>query len=176
MTEYYIIKQSAVNPVKPVLIQPDAYTYRLTNETFLQFPESSSGYYEYTGESDLPGILTSPTFMVESTIKKVIEMYDETIIWKTLMILPDKMEQMNLASECYWIPKLKSFDCLDETSVVMPEGTIKRLVIREDKIGNADIFQIKNTVSNVIIVSLRLAESISRRNVYGVCFERVQVR
>ena len=66
--------------------------------------------------------------------------------------------------------------CLHEDAVVLPDGTIKKLVIDHKKIPNIDIFQIKNAVHNRVLVSLRMAESISRRKAYGVMFERVEVR
>ena len=52
------------------------------------------------------------------------------------------------------------------------------LIIDKSKMRNLDIFRIaKDGVSeNLVVVSLALAESISRRNAYGVIFERIEVR
>lgn len=175
MMEYYLIKQIAVSPVSPVLIEPEAYSYQLTEQAFLKYPESSTGYYEYREDAELPGVLTNPTFMVNESIRRVISMYDGQIEWKSLAVLPNQMAEMDRASETYWIPNLRKYDCLDAAAVVLPEGTIQKLVINHALVPNADIFQIRGTKENKIVVSLALAESISRRNICGVGFERVEV-
>lgn len=174
--EYYLIKQCVVNPIKPLFVQPEPYKYKLSKEEFEKIPDVSLGYYEYSQETELPAIMYHPTFMVNQKIKKVIEMYDEAVCFKALTILPNDFDKVNEASITYGIPYLRKYDCIHEDSIIMPEGTIKKLVIDHKKIPNADIFQIKNIVQNKILVSLRMAESISRRNVYGVEFERVEMR
>lgn len=176
MMEYYLMKQYAINPVNPLLVEPGPYKYRLSQEEFDNLPDCSLGYYEYTLETELPAILIHPTFMVSQQIKKVIEMYDETVRFKSLTILPNDFDRVDEASMTYAIPYLRRYDCLHEDSVVLPDGTIKKTVIDHKKIPNIDIFQIKNAVQNRVLVSLRMAESISRRNAYGVMFERVEVR
>lgn len=174
--EYYLMKQMEVNPIKYVLLKKEQYEYLLTKENFEKMPDISIGYYEYAKDVELPDMMVRPTFMVNETIKNVIAMYDETVTFKTLTFLPNAMDEMKEKSKSYAIPNLRRFDCLHEESVVLPEGTIKSLIIDSKKIPNADIFQIKNTVQNKVLVSLRLAESISRRNVYGIEFQKVQVK
>lgn len=175
MTDYFLMRQEAVNPVKPVLLKAEEYAYRLTAENFEKMPRSSAGYYDFNEYSEFPGIMVHPTYMVNMRIKKVIEMYDETIKWKSVTIMPNDGSKMKEASEVYWIPKLREFDCFDKETVIMPDGTIKRLVIRRDKVQNSDIFQISRARENKVVVSLRMAESICRRNIYGVRFERIEV-
>lgn len=176
MMEYYLMKQYAVSPVSPLLVEPEPYQYRLSREGFDSLPDCSLGYYQYSLETELPAVLTHPTFMVSQDIKKVIGMYDETVPFKALTILPNDFDKVNEASMTYAIPYLRRYDCLHEDAVVLPDGTIKKLVIDHKKIPNIDIFQIKNAVHNRVLVSLRMAESISRRKAYGVMFERVEVR
>lgn len=176
MMEYYLMKQIAVSPVKPVLIDPEAYAYQLTEQAFMNYPDSSTGYYEYGEDAELPGVLTNPTYMVNTAIHRVVTMYDAQIEWKTFAVLPNQMSEMNRASETYWIPNLKRYDCLDDSAVVLPEGTIRKLVVNLEGIPNTDIFQIRGTRENMVAVSLALAESISRRGIYGVGFERIEVK
>lgn len=174
--EYYAIKQITVNHVNPLLMKPEPYKYKLSGEDFKNLPECSIAYYEYNPQTERPAILSAPTFMVNETIKKVIEMYDDTVRFKSLIVLPHDLGMVPQASVTYGIPYLRRYDCIHEDSVIMPEGTIKKLVLDHKKFPNTDIFQIENTVQNIIIVSLRMAESISRRGAYGVVFERVEVR
>ena len=175
MMEYYLVKQNAVNPVRPLLKEPEPYRYKLSKEDFEHLPDYATGYYRYSKDVELPAVLLQPTFMVSPEVKKVIEMYDEMVQFKAVTILPNDFDKAKEASITYGIPWLRRYDCLHEESIVLPEGTIKRLVIDHKKIPNVDIFQIKNTVQNKILVSLRMAESISRRNIYGITFERAEV-
>lgn len=174
--EYYAIKQITVNHVTPMLMKPEAYKYKLSKEAFANLPDCSIAYYKYEQYIERPAILTVPTFMVNETIKKVIEMYDDTVKFKSLIVLPDDFDMVPAAAITYGIPYLRRYNCVHEDSVIMPEGSIKRLVIDHKRFPNIDIFQIENIVQNKIIVSLRMAESISRRGAYGVAFERVEVK
>lgn len=176
MMEYFLLKQFSENPVQPVLPDPGAYPYRMTHKNFEGMPAGSVAYFRYDEEEQMPGILLQPTFMVNDTIKGVMLMYDDTIRFKTLAVLPDVIDRMTEASVCYNIPDMKCYECLHEDSVVMPDGTVKKLVVDHRKIPNADFFSIKDVIHNRVLVSLRMAESIGRRNVYGIEFERVEVR
>ena len=176
MMEYFLLRQLAENPVRPVLPEPGNYPYRLTHQNFEGMPTGSVAYFRYGDEEQMPGILLQPTFMVNDTIRSVMELYDGTIRFKTLALLPDVIDRMTDSSVNYSIPDIKCYECLHEDCVVMPDGTVKRLVVDHRKIPNADVFSIKETTHNRVLVSLRMAESISRRNVYGVEFERVEVR
>lgn len=176
MMEYYLMEQLAENPVNPVIVDSVTYPYQLNEYNFQNIPQNHASYYESSAYTEFPGVLLWPTFMVSSAVKKVVQMYDETLQWKTFMILPNEMSKMEQETAEYWIPNPRRYDCLHEDSVIMPEGTIKKMILDSRKIPNVDIFQIKNIAKNKIVVSLRLAESISRRNIYGICFKPVEIK
>ena len=54
MMEYYLMKQYAVSPVSPLLVEPEPYQYRLSREGFDSLPDCSLGYYQYSPETELP--------------------------------------------------------------------------------------------------------------------------
>ena len=57
-----------------------------------------------------------------------------------------------------------------------PNGALKEVILDQHKIKGRDIFRIKGIIENKTIISLAVAESIMRRNPYGVGLERVQVK
>ena len=173
--EYYLIKQYAATPVEPVLLEQEKYKYLLNKENFDGMPINSIGYYEYRAEAEFPGVMKYPTFMVNKVIRDVFAMYDESVCFKSIVLLPNVINKSNEASEKYYIPNLKRYECMDESSEALPDGTVKRLVLNHKKMANDDVFQVGGIIHNRIVVSLRLAESISRRSVYGIEFERVTI-
>lgn len=173
--EYYLIKQYAAAPVVPVLLEREKYRYLLDKENYDSMPANSIGYYEYGTGAEFPGVMKHPTFMVNKTIRDVFAMYDDSICFKSIVLLPNAIDKSAEASEKYYIPNLKRHECMDESAEVLPDGTIKVLVLNHKKMVNDDVFQVGGIIHNKIVVSLRLAESISRRGVYGIEFERVTI-
>lgn len=173
MMEYYLMEQYAVTPVAPVLLEHEKYKYLLDRKNYESMPAVSIGYYEYGAGAEFPGVMRQPTFMVNRTVRDVFAMYDDSIRFKSIVLLPNVIEKSDEASEKYYIPDLKRYGCLDESADVLQDGTVKRMVLNHKKMANDDVFQIDGLIRNKVVVSLRLAESISRRSVYGIAFERV---
>ena len=89
---------------------------------------------------------------------------------------PDKKEDISVASKTYWIYDCVMEDCLHQDTVIYPNGALKEVILDQHKIKGRDIFRIKGIIENKTIISLAVAESIMRRNPYGVGLERVQVK
>ena len=109
-------------------------------------------------------------------IRKVMKMYDERISFKALQVYPDKKEDISVASKTYWIYDCVMEDCLHQDTVIYPNGALKEVILDQHKLKGRDIFRIKGIIENKTIISLAVAESIMRRNPYGVGLERVQVK
>ena len=58
---------------------------------------------------------------------------------------------------------------------IYPNGTLKELILERKFINDEDVFKVKGTLENFIIVSLPVVESILRRKMYGVAFREVRV-
>ena len=114
--------------------------------------------------------------MISDMIRKVMKMYDERISFKALQVYPDKKEDISVASKTYWIYDCVMEDCLHQDTVIYPNGALKEVILDQHKIKGRDIFRIKGIIENKTIISLAVAESIMRRNPYGVGLERVQVK
>lgn len=173
--ELYKMKTNANSPVNPVYLESEKYAYSLTKENFMKMPESSAGYYEYKNTVVIPDVMMAPTYMVSNLIKDTISIYDSSIVFKNIILLPNNEDDLNKGVQMFNIPNLPRINCLSEESVILPNGAVKEVLLDEAKIQNKDIFMIDNVVENIVIVSLRLMESILRRNVFGVKFERVKI-
>lgn len=176
MNEYYIIKSNVTTPVKPILLQANEYAYKLSDENFKNMPQGSSGYYEYRNDVCSPDLLTHPTFMVSDLVKNAIEIYHDNLEWKQLYVMPTDERYINKGVQLFYIPRLEGIDCLVNDVVILPNGAVKDIILDNKKLKNNDIFYIEGIVENIVIVSLRLVESILRRNPLGISFERVEVR
>lgn len=174
--EYFMLKSSAKTPLKPINIDTKRYQYRLTKENFNRIPRSEVYYFQNTDDIEIPELMVHPTFMVGETLKDIISLYDDTIIWKSLYLVPNEEEKMIGGTKHYQIPRLKRYKCLHPETEKQPNGAITKLILDKQRIRNMDIFQVQEAQENFVLVSLALAESISRRNLYGVRLERVEVR
>lgn len=174
--EYFMLKSSVKTPLQPIDIDMKRYQYRLTKENFNRIPKSEVYYFENTEDIEIPELLVHPTFMVGETLQNIISLYDDTILWKSLYLVPNEEQKMIGGTKHYQIPRIKRYKCLHPDTEKQPNGAITKLVIDKKKVRNLDVFQVEGTQENYILVSLAVAESISRRHLYGVRLERVEVR
>lgn len=159
---------------------------RIQNKFILQkFPDRGSVEYDtsyadkvrehtllHTIESDkssYPDVLEEPLYMVSQKVREVIELYDETAIYKkvSMVNMPRKKR-----SE-YNVLLVDRIDCLHEDAEFYPDKSIKNLVLDRKKIGDRVIFKVKGIGPAYMIVSLDIVESLLRRNCYGVKFTKV---
>jgi hypothetical protein len=174
--EYFAMKTNVTNPVEPVLLQGKEYTYSLTKESFARFPEMSVGYYEYKSDVILPDILQQPTFLVSENVKKVLLLYDDTLRCKSICIMPNREADLAKGMQTYHIMNFERRDCLAREAKILPNGTVEKVILDSARIPNMDVFMVDKTAENIVIVSLRLEESIARRNMLGIKFVPVEVR
>lgn len=174
--EYFLLKSSVVVPPKPIRLDTKLYQYRLTQEAYERMPKSEICYFHHTEDTEIPEILLQPTFMVGDSLKRIISLYDETVSWKSLYFMPDEEDKVMEGTIHCWIPDLPKVRCLHAETEIQPNGAVSKLVLDKRFLRNIDIFQIEETQENLVLVSLALAESISRRHLYGVRLERVEVK
>lgn len=174
--EYFLIKSSVKAPLQPIHMDTNLYRYRLTEENYQRLPKSEIYYYHHTEDIEIPELMLQPTFMVGDVLQHMISMYDDTVLWKSLYMMPDEEDKITEITRHYWIPKFTRIKCLHPQVEIQPNGAVKELILDRKRLRNMDIFQVEETQENFVLVSLALAESISRRHPYGVRLERVEVR
>lgn len=176
--EYYLLRQSGkvVNPVKITSLDQRTYTARMTHDEFRSLENLKNVYIEYNRTWELPDLLIYPTYMVSDEIRKVFCMYDDSMSFKGVQLFPAQQKWIKEASPIYWVYDCVAADCLHKDTIVQPNGAIKELILDGRKVTGSDIFKVRGTMENKTIVSLAVAESILRRNPYGVAFEKVAIQ
>lgn len=178
MNEYYLLRQSRdiVNPIK---IEGDSiahYPPAMMHQDFRGLESVKVAYIEYQKYQEIPDILAYPTYMVSDEIRRVLHMYDENISFKGVQVFPNRPKYIKEASKVYWVYDCVMENCLHKDSVRLPNGELKELILDKRKLRGRDIFRVQGTLDNKLVISLAVAESILRRNLYGVGLERLSVR
>ena len=176
MMEYFLLQSSVTVPFRPIMFDQTAVPYTMTEENYRKLPDSNSFYYHIKEDEEIPELLVKPTFLCGEELKHIMEVYDPTVRWKSIYIMPDQEEQVVEGTRHYWIPDLMKQKCVHKDCRIMPNGSIEHLILDQQRLRNLDLFQVDGLVENKVVVSLQLAESISRRHMYGVSLERVEVR
>ncbi len=174
--EYFVIKSHAVMVPEPARISNQDYPYQMNEENFEKIEDAKVDYYHLNKDTEIPEVLLKPTFMCGDSLKHIMEIYDPAIKWKSVYLIPGMEEQLVEGTIHYWIPSMKRQHCLHRDCVTLPNGALQKLILDQRQVRNMDVFQVADTRENYVIVSLALAESISRRHMYGVALERVEVR
>ena len=174
--EYYrlILSDRVKNRLK---LNGLAYAYHKANispEEFKILPKGNVTYYQYENSIEITDIIADPTLMVSPSLKKVLMMYNDDIEAKSVKAFPTDAN-IDVSPE-YWILNVPEVDCLNKDEVeIYPNGAVKELILERNYINDEDVFKVKGTLENFVIVSLPVVESILRRKMYGVAFREVKV-
>ena len=174
--EYFVMKSSVNSPFTTNGKETMLYPHRLSEENYQSMPAGKVYYYQDREDIEIPELLIQPTFMVGDSLRQIISVYDDAVDWKALYMMPNEEEKVVNKTKRYSIPNLTKWKCLHKEAEVAPNGAVTKLVLDKSKMRNMPIFQVEETMENYVIVSLELAESISRRHLYGVRVERVEVK
>lgn len=123
-------------------------------------------------QGSYPDVIEAPLFMVSQKVKNVIELYDETTEFKAVSIINRNKKKI----ESYYVLLQERIDCLHEDSDFYLDNSVKELVLDSSKIGERQIFKVKGIGPAYVIVSMDIAESVLRRDSFGVLFEKVKVK
>lgn len=124
------------------------------------------------GDSDVvyPDFIENPVFLVSDELKKVLEIYDSTLIFKTVVLSNLKEETQKI----YWLVLTDILDALSEKTEFYKNGWEKRILIDEEKTEGHRIFQVEGLQRNELLVHLDVAESILRRDFKGIELKKVE--
>lgn len=153
---------------------PCPYKKNPTKEEFDNYPDVLVGYYQYSDMVTMPDVLEKDSFFVSNEIKHVFHMYEDNIPFKAIHVYPFGMVVDTVP--VYWVFYPKKVECLHSSVRIFPNGELEKLILDKEKIPKKDIFSISNICMNRVIVSLPVAESLLRRNVFGISLKEVEVR
>lgn len=173
--EYFrlITSNCMKEPIRAEGLDTGYYKPNITREEFANIPKAMVSYYDYKAELEFPDYIASPVPLFSTKLRNVLQIYDEEILYKPIRFFANQLEVKK--SLLYWFLYLRQLDCLHETCEKNPNGSIREVILDRHKIMEQDIFRIQGILENKVIVSLPAAESILRRKLYGIGFEKVKV-
>lgn len=154
-------------------LEQQPFSYRIDEEGFQKLPKLMVAYYVCGKETEIPEVLEHPAFLVSETVRRVFQIYEEEIPFKAIQVYPTIYEKKT--APVYELPFIREAACLHPKSRIAPNGTVEELVLDADKLPGLEIFRVGEILENRIIISLPVAESILRRNPYGVHIEEVRM-
>lgn len=163
-------------PIKPEKYNPTLYHYNMSYEEYEKVPKLAVAYYKHYENTEFPGIIKEPVFMISNELKKLVLLYDEEILCRGLQIYDDRLEESNIQSHLYWTMGVKEYDCIHDEVRFLPNGSLDKLILDKKKIPQKDIFKVSGIFEERIIVSEAVVESILRRYIYGIDFEEVTIK
>lgn len=118
-----------------------------------------------------PDYIQFPVHMVSDTVKKVLDMYEDDMVFRTIVITSKESEMLKV----YHHLLLERLDMFSEQTEFYPNGSIKRLVLDAKKIGEHKVFMLNDKRFTNPYVSLEVVESLLRRGVVGIIWKEVEV-
>lgn len=173
----FSIRQSdrVKNPIKIIGYDPQLYHYNMTKDEVSTLPKLAVGYYTDYENVEFPAIIHEPVFMVDNELKKLLKLYEREMIFRGLHVYDDKLDEKNVKMYSYWAVGLASYSCVHPDVKVLPNGSVEKLILYQDKIPQKDVFKVRGIIEERVIVSEAVIESILRRHMYGISIEEVDI-
>ena len=172
--EYFIISQDIAIPdqVLPVgilkvidreSIKPE--NIRKMDELAVQFEIKENNKAVYVD------FIENPVPLVSDRLKDILSKYEERIFFKPVLLADIK----NTRQDVYWLLVPDSIECLSDKSEFNKNGTVKNLVLDENKVRFRKVFKVKGILENLIIIRLDVAESLLRREFTGIKLKKAEI-
>lgn len=136
-----------------------------------EIQESTMMYLTKDSGEAAPDFIQSPVYLVSDQVKKVFDVYEDDMVFKTVTIAHKERETIWV----YHHLLLERLDAFAEETEFYTNGSIKRLVLDPEKIGDHKVFLLNDKRFPNPLISLEVAESLLRRNVMGIIFKEVEV-
>ncbi|MEZ2661315.1 imm11 family protein [Aneurinibacillus aneurinilyticus] len=170
---YFIMShdERVYNAVKPMGVSQvitkemlDEEHIRKMNKVHFQFPISEQNAAEYVDfiQDSIP--------FVSDRCKQLMEKYVPHMCFKSVVLTDQKQPRQDV----YWLIVPPRIHCLSVESEFHKDGTVKRLIIDEQKAAPYKIFRIDGILEDYILISLDVAESLLRRGFTGIRLKKVE--
>lgn len=143
----------------------------LTKQQVRELEDMSVIRIAYPAGERYADLISSPVYLMSNGIKELFTKYDKSLVCKAVRLVDEDSEQQLL----YWIMGLDEVDCLSKETEFYPTGTLKRLVLSQEKIGKNAIFKLGGIRENHLVVRLDAAESLLRREFYGIELKKINM-
>lgn len=166
--EYYLLAQDE-------RITSYEYPLNITRRELLKqveavlIEEGAVLQFYVAGGSDYIDWMEHPIPLASEQLKQICETYQPDLTWK-LTIFADVVRKRQ-SQYCILCPE--EIDCLSILSGWNKDGTLKRMVLNEDKINGHKIFRVQGSATDDIIVDLDVAECILKFNLTGIRLHKI---
>ena len=142
------------------------YDTRFINEKDChKLPSRDLLFVEPNRDTVFPSVVNFPFFLVTETVFDAVKLYEPGIVSKEVVLLDGQYAK----SEVYFMPILKSVDCLHPDTVWKSDRkTFNKIVLDRDKLGKEAIFRPAGASHTIAIARFDLIESILRRGAKGI--------
>ena len=174
----FSLKQSpkVKNPITLYKYDSSRYHYNMSYEEVKNISKLAVAYYTNYEDIEYPAIIHKPAYMVDDTLKKLLKLYDDELIFKGLHVYDDRLDETNVQMHKYWALGVRSYLCVHQDVQFYPNGSMEKLILQKDKIPKRDIFKVGGIQEERIIISEVVVESILRRHMYGIYVEEIEIR
>jgi len=128
-------------------------------------------YVKKSGRIEYPDCIENPVMLLSEKLKRVIGIYQKDAVFGAVTLI----EKETNRQEIYYTVSAPRIGCASNETAYDARGKVKELVIDQEKAGQARVFFAEGNGQR-LIVRLDVAESILRRDPYGVWFEKVKVK
>jgi len=173
--EYFIVRLDRdLRYVIQPLNLPDAKELKELDEyaPFFVARQDVQEYSDYLEKQPYP---RNTCRLVSDKMKRILEKYSPATFFKSLVFI----DNVQMRQEVYWLMEPPVLAAISPHSQVerpgLPSGRIRKLVLEREKVGSEAIFTLRDTLAPYLIVNLGVAESMLRRDAWGIQLERVKV-
>lgn len=166
--DYFIMHQDNRVTGAAQLLPSSLNVKAMTRRQIIEISRTRILYVREGGANRYPDYLEESGMLISEKLKRIMSKYQRDAVFKTAVLI----ERETNHQEIYYIAAPPMIDCASDRTIYDKAGEIKKFVLDEDKAGHTRIFCAEG-YDNRIIVRLDVAESILRRDPYGVSFEKV---
>uniref|UniRef100_UPI0006D0E029 hypothetical protein n=1 Tax=Clostridium sp. NkU-1 TaxID=1095009 RepID=UPI0006D0E029 len=128
------------------------------------------GFARSEKQLDYVDVLDHQLFLVSEGIKRVLSIYDPSLIFKNLFLL----NNLDGSYFNYYAPLFTEVDCLPEMYKIMTHrNKLEKLIIKAKAVEDYSVCKVAGIDTDIVIIRLDVAESLLRRGFTKLILERV---
>ena len=172
--DYFMIKQDGRFNYTPILLNVSQKIDKgwIRKEEQYKIPEIVSFHLKEQMAIQYPDFMDRQLTIISKAMKKVVSMYEPDLCLKTISLIEAK-KGINMI---YYLPIFERVDCIHKDCIDSRKLIMQHMILDQDKLPECSIFQLATDQKNILIVRLDLLESMLRRNMKGITFERIELR
>lgn len=176
MTKYFELQETPelkyAPRIKNLFGKFDIRTIQL--ETYPKIPDRQVFIVEPSNKTIFTDIILSPFLMISSTVLEVIKMYKDLCFYREVFLI----NQLQRKSQLYFLPVFNETKalCVESKEYDNGKNISKQTKQQGEKVYvNKNIFWVSDSLKRHTILSMDIAESLIRREVFGLGLKEVEL-